>query len=816
MNFAHLLPFYLDETDEQVVALNDALLKLEQDQTDASALAVAFRIVHTIKGSSAALGFTEVNKLTHHLESFFDLLRSGQRQLDRASLDLFFKCLDELKNYHQRLRETGEASVDFSDLINQVILQLKNVQNESAASGPSDTKFDTGKIVASSAGKLNEPNPDQVALVDHDNQYEINIVFQTDISLPEMKARLIAKRLSAIGEIVSSDPSMEKLDEIPDLRSIVFRLATETDISAVNLAADMSGVASVTIADLKRPGSAAKPVVLEPDQQSADLVAASPTPVMPLPASPETATPIPVLPMIGAEGDSLAKSPESELAVAVAAASPSAAAKPADKPAQKTVGKVGETVRVELERLDHLMNLTGELVLSKSRFVQVSSALQESIGQHSRRHLSDHSLEATDVLKNAMNSVFTGEMGLESFAEIMDNQLRNLRDEFGAMLHELGRTRQARQSLDDLNEAVHQLSRVCDGLQKGVLDTRMIPIGPLFERFRRVIRDLSHATGKEIRLKITGESTELDKRVIDELADPLVHMVRNAGDHGLETPDDREKAGKPRIGTISLGAAHSGDRVIITVSDDGRGINAERIRKKIVEKGLVDQATANRLTDRELVSYIWHPGLSTAEAVTDISGRGVGMDIVKSRIESLSGTIDIRTVPGQGTTFVIRLPLTLAILPSLLVKVHEEVYAIALDHIREIVEVRPELMHQIRKRRVIEIRKKIVPVVSLDDVFLWGNRPYPGRTVKSENPEENGQTTRIVILHSADEMIGLEVDQLMGLQEVVLKSLEKNLGPVEGLSGASILGDGRVSLILDVDRLIDKASQGISAISPVA
>ncbi len=810
MNFAHLLPFYLDETDEQVIALNDALLKLEQDQTDASALAVAFRIVHTIKGSSAALGFTEVNKLTHHLESFFDLLRSGQRQLDRASLDLFFKCLDELKNYHQRLRETGEASVDFSDLINQVILQLKNVQNN--FTGQTENNADIVKTDGSPAGKVTGPEPDKVALVDHDNQYEINVVFQSDISLPEMKARLIAKRLSAIGEIISAEPSLEKLDEIQDLRCISFRLATDSDISTVNLAADMSGVASISVIDVKNPAIAGKQVVFKPDQQTVEQAEALQTPCM---VGSRPATPDSVLPTNGIEFEGVKAIPIG-VAGSVTASPATTVAKPVDKPVQKTVGKVGETVRVELERLDHLMNLTGELVLSKSRFVQVSSALQESIGQRSRRHLSDHSLEASDVLKNALNSVFTGEMGLESFADIMDNQLRNLRDEFGAMLHELGRTRQARQSLDDLNEAVHQLSRVCDGLQKGVLDTRMIPIGPLFERFRRVIRDLSHATGKEIRLKITGESTELDKRVIDELADPLVHMVRNAGDHGLETPDDREKAGKPRIGTISLGAAHSGDRVTITVSDDGRGINAERIRRKIVEKGLVDQATASRLTDRELVSYIWHPGLSTAEAVTDISGRGVGMDIVKSRIESLSGTIDIRTVPGQGTTFVIRLPLTLAILPSLLVKVHEEVYAIALDHIREIVEVRPELMHQIRKRRVIEIRKKIVPVVSLDDVFLWGNRPYPGRKVKSDGHEENGLTTRIVILHSADEMIGLEVDHLMGLQEVVLKSLEKNLGPVEGLSGASILGDGRVSLILDVDRLIDKASQGISAVSPVA
>jgi two-component system chemotaxis sensor kinase CheA len=802
MSFAHLLPFYLDETDEQVIALNDALLKLEQDQSDGPALAVAFRIVHTIKGSSAALGFTEVNKLTHHLESFFDMLRSGQRQLDRDSLNLFFKCLDELRNYHQRLRETGEAAVDFSDLINQVIMQIRRVQNNETAPAQNENSITTDIQTASSLVVPEE----QVTLGDHDNLYAIKVIFQEDISLPDMKARLIAKRLSSMGEITAADPPLEKLDEIADLRGITFRLSTESTLSDVNLAVDMSGVASIEITDLKKPASPASITSSQPDAmriETADVkkeAASAPSAPADQPAIVATAT--------------ANHEPVSTAAEATTSAPRPAEAKPpapSDKPAQKSVGKVGETVRVELDRLDHLMNLTGELVLSKSRFVQVASALQESLGQRARRHISGNSQESIDLLQQSLAAVFSGESSLESFADVMDEHLRRLSDDFSSMAHELARTRSARQSIDDLNEAVHQLSRVCDGLQKGVLDTRMIPIGPLFERFRRVIRDLSHATGKEIRLKITGESTELDKRVIDELADPLVHMVRNAGDHGLESPDDREKAGKSRIGTISLGAAHSGDRVTITVSDDGRGINAERIRRKIVEKGLVDELAAARLTERELVSYIFHPGLSTAESVTDISGRGVGMDIVKSRIESLNGTIDIRTTQGQGTTFVIRLPLTLAILPSLLVRVHDEVYAIALDHIREIVEVRPEGLHQIRKRRVIEIRKKIVPVISLDDVFLWGNMPYPRAAAKPENQEENGNTTRIVILHSADEMIGLEVDHLMGLQEVVLKSLEKNLGPVEGLSGASILGDGRVSLILDVDRLIDRASQGILA-----
>ncbi len=238
------------------------------------------------------------------------------------------------------------------------------------------------------------------------------------------------------------------------------------------------------------------------------------------------------------------------------------------------------------------------------------------------------------------------------------------------------RLREGREQLKALTEAIHSLGRVTDGLQKGVLDTRMVPIGPLFERFRRVIRDLSLSSGKEVLLQISGEKTELDKRMIDELSDPLIHMVRNSVDHGLEPPELREAAGKPRAGTVALQASHRGNSVVITVSDDGRGIDCERIRRKIVAKDLVGPAEADLLTDRELIPFIWHPGLSTAETITEVSGRGVGMDIVKNRIENLSGSVDVRTTPGQGTTFTIRLPLTLAIMSSLLVRIFEEIYAI--------------------------------------------------------------------------------------------------------------------------------------------
>jgi two-component system chemotaxis sensor kinase CheA len=337
----------------------------------------------------------------------------------------------------------------------------------------------------------------------------------------------------------------------------------------------------------------------------------------------------------------------------------------------------------------------------------------------------------------------------------------------------------------------------------------MVPIGPLFERFRRVIRDLSVSSGKEVTLEIGGEKTELDKRMIDELSDPLIHMVRNAVDHGLELPNEREAAGKPRAGTVSLLASHRGNSVMITVSDDGRGINTERIRAKIVAKGLVGKAEALELSDRDLIAYIWHPGLSTAETITEISGRGVGMDIVKSRIENLSGTFDVRSVSGQGTTFIIRLPLTLAIMSSLLVRIYDEVYAIPLDHISEIVEVRSRQIYRVQGRPTIEIRKKIIALVALGDVFRWGGKDHPsvcnGTRPGGTQPsaEEASDKRTVVVVQNGETMIGLLVDQLIGMQEVVLKSLERNFRTIPGLSGASILGDGRVSLILDLDAVID-------------
>jgi two-component system chemotaxis sensor kinase CheA len=340
----------------------------------------------------------------------------------------------------------------------------------------------------------------------------------------------------------------------------------------------------------------------------------------------------------------------------------------------------------------------------------------------------------------------------------------------------------------------------------------MVPIGPLFERFRRVVRDLSVDSDKEVALVLRGESTELDKRMIDELSDPLIHMVRNSVDHGLESPEARVAAGKPRAGTVSLQASHRGNRVVVTVSDDGRGIDCRRLREKVVSRGLVGRDEAAAMTDRELIPFIWHPGLSTAEAVTEISGRGVGMDIVKERIDNLSGGVDVRSTPGVGTVFTIRLPLTLAIMSSLLVRIHDEAYALPLDHIDEIVEIRGDRVARVRGRPTIEIRGRFLALTTLGDVFRWGGGPHPSAI----EPPRFGDPTerfRVVVVRDGDASVGLVVDELIGMREVVLKSLERNYRSVAGLSGASILGDGRVSLILDVDALIGAASSRRGALA---
>jgi two-component system chemotaxis sensor kinase CheA len=824
---AELLPFYLDETDEHIAALNDALLRLEQDSTDVKALQEAFRMFHSIKGASVVMGFAPVNQLTHHLESLYEQLRIRKRELDRPTLDLTFRCLDDLRDYHRNLRAQGQGAVDLSGLIVEVVNFLK-------ATAPADEQTITGSapVRTTFTPAATEPGPSAAVILppspvlpsipatappvvvsptsrrfEEPGRITLVVIFEPNLPLADMKARLVVNRLSAKARILSTDPTSEQLDLVDTLTQFTVYLSTECDADELRSLADVEGVAEIRIeptSSTDQRGTEARVVGQSEVKQSQKR---EPEPTRPVVLPHATAAPR----HTEVEDKAVASS---EVVAAPASVTANGltvepgGVKPAVAP---TKARIAETIRVDSDRLDYLMNLAGELVITKARFVAIARGLEELFRGSSATALASDTRERLESITRGIEGL--SEIKSGSSGDSLDRwsvHVRRLRDNFRAIQDELDLIRVAREQLKLLSETIHSLGRVSDGLQKGVLDTRMVPIGPLFERFRRVIRDLSLSSGKEVTLQIGGEKTELDKRMIDELSDPLIHMVRNAVDHGLEPPGEREAAGKPRAGTVSLLASHRGNSVVITVSDDGHGIDCERIRTKIVAKGLVSKSEAREMPDRELIAFIWHPGLSTAETITEVSGRGVGMDIVKSRIENLSGTVDVRSVLGQGTTFTIRLPLTLAIMSSLLVRIYDEVYAIPLDHIDEIVEIRPNQIYRVQGRPTIEIRKKIVALVALKDVFRWGGKDHPsagngtrmGKSTHDAAADSSDKRT-VVVVQNGETTIGLLVDELIGMQEVVLKSLEKNFRTIPGLSGASILGDGRVSLILDLDAVLE-------------
>ena len=772
-DLASLLPYYLDETDEQIAGLSDALLKLEGSPTDDAALREAFRLIHTIKGSSMVLGFHSVKELTHHLEAYFEGLRSKKRTLDRPSLDLCFRCLDALRDYHKDLRAKGESNVDLEGLAELV----RKIPDKPVEAEPAEAPI--------------EPLP----LLESQERLCLTLRFEPKLPWPDMKAKLVLNRLAAKGRILATDPPADHLEDLETLPQFRIWLEADGDADELLALADVDGVAEVKAGLVSGLGIPPEPVeVPAPPTTLAETLAPSPQPP---PASGEGARIAPAEVGSAIENRPDGAAPAGRSAIADPARVESAEPTPSIEPRKK----VAETVRVDVDRLDQLMNLAGELVISKSRFFEIARGLDDLFRDSNAQLLAADTLDRLDGIARGLEGRDEGERVANGSVARWAAQVRRLRENFRAIESELELIRLGREKLGAMSEAIDHLSRVSDGIQRGVLETRMVPIGPLFDRFHRVIRDLKQSSNKEVVLKTQGEKTELDKRMIDELGDPLVHLIRNAVDHGLEPPEAREAAGKSRVGTVSLAASHRGNSVVITVGDDGRGIDREKVRRKAVAKGLIGEDESHRLTDRQVVQYIFHPGLSTAETVTDISGRGVGMDIVKSRIEALNGTVDARPEPGRGTTFTIRLPLTLAIMSVLLAKVGEEAYAIPLDHLDEIVEVGPDQVYRVHGRRSIEIRGRITSLVAFGDVFRQEGLRWTG-----DEREPLDEKYTVVVVSNGESTVGLIVDELLGMQEAVLKSLARNFRPVGGLSGASILGDGRVCLILDVDALINMAA----------
>jgi two-component system chemotaxis sensor kinase CheA len=409
------------------------------------------------------------------------------------------------------------------------------------------------------------------------------------------------------------------------------------------------------------------------------------------------------------------------------------AAAAAAAPNAKRPGAKNQTIRVDIERLDLLLNLVGELVINRTRISDIATTLGRELAADGR-----------------------AETGLVSLAK-------------------------------DLSESSTLLARTTNEIQESIMKVRMVPIGQVFDRFPRMVRDLAKARHKEIRLEIAGAETDLDKTIVDEVGEPLMHLVRNCIDHGIESPEVRESRGKPRQGTIRLNAYHEGNQVIVEISDDGAGIDLARVRDRGVKMGLI--AEADRLSDREIVELIFSPGFSTAKEVTDVSGRGVGMDVVKKNVLRLKGVFDVDTVPGEGTTFTIKLPLTLAIIQALLVRVADELYSIPLDAVIESQRIDASEVRTVHGGEVITLRGQVVPLIRVGEFFRLDAPRDPDRVM-------------IVIVGLQGRQVGLVVDSFQGEQEIVIKPLSEMIGRIAGISGATILGNGSISLIIDVHSLV--------------
>ena len=687
------MEMFLDESREHLQSLNDGLLSLENDPEDLSVLNEIFRNAHTLKGMSATMGYTKTAELTHDMENLLDMLRKEQLKVSPEIIDVIFKCLDTLQEMVENI-SNGESEdlVDVSDLVRQVNAIAKG---ESADAAPAEAAPAAAAPEASGeTGAIHISDTEKTVIVEAKNSglvpYHVHVEISENCILKSARSYMVMNALDEISDVIKSVPPAEDLEQEKFDHSFDVIIVSDADAKAIESA--VSAISEITVANVTE---------FDPEKAAAPAAPAAP-----------------------AAAPAAASAPAAPAAAPAAKAAPAPAKKADAKPAAKDAKKThmgGQSVRVDIEKLDTLMNLVGELVTNKVRLEQIG------------------------------------------------------------MTHRL----------TDLTETLEQMDRVTTDLQSVVMKVRMVPVSQVFNRFPRMVRDLTKELNKEINLTIEGEDTELDRTVIDEIGDPLMHLLRNSLDHGVEHPDEREAKGKPRTGEVGLIARHEGNNVVIMVTDDGSGINADKIRNKAVEKGMISREEADALPDADAVRLIFLPGFSTAEVITDVSGRGVGMDVVRSKIESLGGNVDVETKIDEGSVFKIKLPLTLAIIQAMLVKVQNEMYAIPLGSIDSTINITPDDIKTVQNKEVIVLRGEIIPIARLGEVLS---------VPKGEDTNE--EDIFVVVVHVGDHKMGIVVDNLIGQQEIVIKTLGKLLSGLKMLAGATVLGDGHVAMILDVSSLM--------------
>ena len=699
MDVSQYLEIFIDESEEHLQTLSDCIMVLEKEPDNKDTINEVFRAAHSLKGMAGTMGFKRMQHLTHDMENVFQEVRSDRVKVTSGMIDLLFKCLDALEGYLDNIKSTSDEGAEDNEVI---IKELNDFIAKADGEAEAENKeVSEVKEAAPAATQEEKEGQEKIELTEEEKKaireaesngqhiYAMTVRIQKDCLLKAARAFLVFKAVEDFGQILVYRPSSQDIEDEKFEFDFSFFLASEEETDKIVAAAKAVSEIEKVDAEEIHLEEYLKEAAAQEEQQAKEATTEQKEAPAEVPKTAEKKAP-------------------------AAAAKKQTNAKPV----------TGRTVRVDIEKLDALMNQVSELIIAKNSLVSISS--NES-----------------------------GEYQNQSF-----------------------------------HEQIEYLERITTNLHESVMKVRMVPIESVVNKFPRMIRDLSRKLGKKMELYMTGEDTELDRTVVDQIGDPLQHLLRNSADHGLEDNATRVERGKPEVGSIFLKAFQEGNNVIIEVGDDGNGIDVAAVRDKAVERGVITAEQAENMSQKEIINLLFLPSFSMAKKITDISGRGVGLDVVKSNIEALGGDVEVRTKLGEGTTFIVRLPLTLAIIQALMVEIRDEKYAIALGSIANIESIPVNEIKYVQAQEVIHLRGAVIPLIRLDQVL------------DMEEKQEEPENLTVVIVKKGDSLAGLVVDNLIGQQEIVIKSLGKYITNNKIISGATILGDGEVALILDVNTLM--------------
>ena len=702
MDVSQYLEIFIDETKEHLQTLSDQLMILEQEPENMDTINEIFRAAHSLKGMAGTMGYKRMQRLTHDMENVFQEIRSGNMKVQPELIDVLFRGLDALEAYLAEILESGnegtEENEEIINTLNSIAAKatgkeppepLKTAQPQETASASTEEAPAEAKYTSIQINDY-EKNTFDKAVQQKENIFGITVYLQETCILKAARAFLVFKALEEHGEVIKAVPNVQDIED--EKFDFDFSLVYFTKDSAETIKKAIENVSEVKKAIVG---------AFMPEMEKSEESEKHDTP----------------------KDVKKDEKPVNNAGAAQQTVKKAENKKAAKKNTKTTKPTVGRTVRVDIEKLDVLMNLVSELIIAKNGLVSMSSS--------------------DDSKKDS-----------------------------------------------GFNEQIEYLESVTTNLHESVMKVRMVPIESVVSRFPRMIRDLNKKLNKKMELHMTGEETELDRTVIDEIGDPLQHLLRNAADHGLESNEERLALGKEEVGQIYLDAYQDGNNVNIVVRDDGAGIDVEKVKQKAIEKGNITPEQAEIMTDKDVIDLLFKPSFSTAEKITDVSGRGVGLDVVKTKIEGLGGNIECKTVLGEGSSFIIRLPLTLAIIQALMVELGKEKYAIPLGSIQTIEDIPVSDVKHVQTKEVINLRGTVIPLIRLDQIL------------DVETNEEEPESLTVVIVKKGDKQAGLVVDNLIGQQEIVIKSIGDYINCSKLIGGATILGDGEIALILEVNTLV--------------